>query len=429
MPDFFDFSSLKILIETSNQFCTESPWVLCSFLFILGVCVGSFLNVVALRSLKEESVVWPGSYCPRCNHALSALDNIPVLSYVLLQGKCRYCRQPISWQYPLVELLTGVIYAALAYVFLVHPIPVNNFDPFHIASFTGDNSKDLFFAIQRGIATHSTATLNSTDLGFFKFGLFAGCLSFASTLIAVTITDFREKLIPHEITYPSMVVGIIFSALIRGDFVGSMVGIGASYLIFDFLAFYGLKLYMMTHKSELEEEAKEELPESTQNYEEDQLHTEMILTLPEAREEQIEVMGGGDAVLSAVMSAYLGWQGLVLALVIGFLAGTAMGMSLLVVEMKRNNLLRECGKKCLLFSILGAVSMSALAYCLPSSIDSPISQSMMMLNFAAAGAIGGTMIGMVAVGTRVSKPFPFGPALALGGFVAMFLIPYWLPFY
>lgn len=428
MPGIFDPNFFNSLFEALNQFCSDAPIVVCSLLFILGLCVGSFLNVVALRSLKEESVVWPGSYCPQCNHALSALDNIPLISYLLLQGKCRYCRNPISWQYPLVELLTGIIYAALAYVFLVHQIHLIYFDPAQAPSFAGDTSNDLFRAIQHARLQPSSGTLDATYLGFYKYGLFAGCLAFASTLIAVTITDFREKLIPHEITYPSMVLGIIFSALIRGDFIGSMVGIGASYMIFDFLAFYGLKLYMMTHKSEMEEEEKDELPESTREYEDDQLHTEIILTLPPAKDEAIEVMGGGDAVLSAVMSAYLGWQGLVLALVVGFLAGTVMGMGLLILEMKRNNLLRECGFKCLLFSGLGAVSMSILTSLLLTSMGGQVDLKT-MLNFAVAGAIGGAMIGTVVVGTRVSKPFPFGPALALGGFVAMFLIPYWLPFY
>ena len=74
-----------------------------------------------------------------------------------------------------------------------------------------------------------------------------GMIFFACTLIAITVTDFKEKLIPHEITYPSMLIGIAFSALVRQDLLGAMAGIGASYILFDFLAFYGLKVYLHMH--------------------------------------------------------------------------------------------------------------------------------------------------------------------------------------
>ena len=70
---------------------------------LFGLFIGSFLNVVALRLLKEESIVSPGSHCPECKHPIRFYDNIPVLSYILLMGKCRNCRAEISIQYPLVE--------------------------------------------------------------------------------------------------------------------------------------------------------------------------------------------------------------------------------------------------------------------------------------------------------------------------------------
>jgi prepilin signal peptidase PulO-like enzyme (type II secretory pathway) len=80
---------------------------------VLGFTVGSFLNVLALRSLSEESLLWPPSKCPRCQHPLSPLDNIPLLSYLLLRGKCRYCQGEISWQYPAVEAFTGLTFVAI----------------------------------------------------------------------------------------------------------------------------------------------------------------------------------------------------------------------------------------------------------------------------------------------------------------------------
>lgn len=83
-------------------------------LFIIGLFVGSFLNVVADRLSKGESIVFPPSHCENCNHRLAPKDLIPVLSYLYLGGKCRYCKKPFSWQYPLVEFITGVLFAAAA---------------------------------------------------------------------------------------------------------------------------------------------------------------------------------------------------------------------------------------------------------------------------------------------------------------------------
>lgn len=92
-------------------------WVEASFLFILGLLLGSFANVVIHRLPKGESVVRPRSRCPKCGKLIAAYDNIPVLSWLLLRGKCRACQAPISIRYPLVELVTGVLFAA---IFLKH---------------------------------------------------------------------------------------------------------------------------------------------------------------------------------------------------------------------------------------------------------------------------------------------------------------------
>ncbi|TFG35223.1 MAG: prepilin peptidase, partial [Parcubacteria group bacterium] len=78
-------------------------------IFILGAMVGSFLNCVVCRIEKEESFLKGRSYCPHCKHSLSWPDLIPVLSFLILKRKCRYCGKPISWQYPLVEISTGII--------------------------------------------------------------------------------------------------------------------------------------------------------------------------------------------------------------------------------------------------------------------------------------------------------------------------------
>jgi len=78
--------------------------------FLLGLVIGSFLNVCIYRIPEGISIITPRSFCPNCRHQLSWLDNIPLLSYILLKGRCRYCGERISPQYPVVELVTGILF-------------------------------------------------------------------------------------------------------------------------------------------------------------------------------------------------------------------------------------------------------------------------------------------------------------------------------
>ncbi|MFW6413771.1 MAG: prepilin peptidase [Verrucomicrobiota bacterium] len=80
------------------------------FFFIFGACIGSFLNVVICRLPKGESLISPGSHCPRCGHHITGLENIPVISWLYLRARCRECRERISWHYPIVEIASAVIF-------------------------------------------------------------------------------------------------------------------------------------------------------------------------------------------------------------------------------------------------------------------------------------------------------------------------------
>lgn len=331
---------------------------------LLGLVVGSFLNVLALRSLAEESVFWPPSHCPSCKKNIMPWDNIPVLSYLLLGGRCRFCKCRISWQYPLVEAVTAVAFIVL---------------------------------------------VNAFGLGWQTLGM----AIFVCTLIAVTVTDFREKLIPHDITYPSMLIGIAYSAMVRKDLLGAMAGIGASYIMFDYLAHYGLKLYMHFHA---DDEAKEGEPDS-----DDSLDSELGLPGENAAYEQMEVMGGGDAVLSAVIAAYLGWQRLVAALIVGFMVGTVMGVVFLIIEMKKADLLKEVIRPTAAGIIIGFCLLGLSTFLLGATAGAV--NQVPWLQFGLMGAAGGALLGIISVGTKVSKPFPFGPALAAGAVAAIFWDP------
>jgi leader peptidase (prepilin peptidase)/N-methyltransferase len=138
---------------------------------IFGLVIGSFLNVCIYRIPRDGSIAKPSrSYCPHCNHTLSALDNIPVFSYLFLRGKCRYCKGKISPRYMIVELLTACIFAFILYRSL------------NLYKFPHD---------------------------IFLF-LIKGCI-FASFLIVISIIDFQFMLIPNKVVYPGLAVGFLFA--------------------------------------------------------------------------------------------------------------------------------------------------------------------------------------------------------------------------
>src|SRR3989304_583158 len=83
------------------------------YALLLGLVMGSFLNVCIWRLPRHESLLTPSSHCPSCGKSIAIYDNIPVVSFLLLRGRCRSCRQPISWRYPLVELANGLAYVML----------------------------------------------------------------------------------------------------------------------------------------------------------------------------------------------------------------------------------------------------------------------------------------------------------------------------
>src|SRR6056297_1519304 len=135
--------------------------ILYLIIFSIGLVIGSFLNVVIYRLPKNNSIVFPSSHCPECNTQLNYYDLIPVFSYIFLKGKCRYCGEKISLQYPIVELLTGLLFL----------------------------------------------------LDFLNYGLTSEFIIFIllmSSLIIVSFIDLKYQIIPNEITFSFIPLGLIF---------------------------------------------------------------------------------------------------------------------------------------------------------------------------------------------------------------------------
>lgn len=156
-------------------------------IFAIGLVIGSFSNVCIYRLPRNESIIFPGSHCPNCNQQIKWYDNIPLISYIILNGKCRYCDEKIPIQYPLVEFLNAALYLFLFYFY--------------------------------GLQLHTVVYM-----------------LFCSALIIITFIDLKEKIIPDVISFPFIALGFILSFMLKNisplnSLLGILVGGGSLYLV------------------------------------------------------------------------------------------------------------------------------------------------------------------------------------------------------
>jgi leader peptidase (prepilin peptidase)/N-methyltransferase len=152
---------------------------------LFGLAIGSFLNVVIVRLPEGRSLWRPGSACPACGAAIAWYDNIPVLSFLALRARCRACRVAISWQYPLIELLTGGAFL-------------------------------------------------SAYLAFGPTLRFVGATALLAALIPITVIDLKLQIIPDAISLPGVVAGVLIgvgTGAWRDSLIGALVGGGVFFAI------------------------------------------------------------------------------------------------------------------------------------------------------------------------------------------------------
>ena len=153
---------------------------------LVGLCIGSFLNVVIYRLPLGQSIVSPPSRCRNCDYLLRWFDNVPVLSWVFLRARCRKCGTPVSWQYPLVELITGALFVLVVWLTPIGPLVFSR-------------------------------------------------LLLVSILIALFGIDLEHQILPNSITLPGIVIGMLFSVIappgIKDSLIGVVVGGGILYVI------------------------------------------------------------------------------------------------------------------------------------------------------------------------------------------------------
>lgn len=248
---------------------------------LFGAVIGSFLNVCIYRLPREESVAWPASHCPSCRQGIAVYDNIPILSYLILRGRCRFCQAPISIQYPLVEAANAIGYVVV----------------------------------------------------FWMFGFTAEACAYAaltSALIVVTGTDLSHTMIPDAVTLPGILIGLLCAALVLpitvvDSFVGILVGGGLLW----FLAWISPYVFGK------------------------------------------EGMGGGDIKLMAMVGAFVGWQPVLLAIMIGSFLGSVVGVGLIAAGVMRREQYIPFGPFLAVGSILALLFHQPLLEWYWSLIDLP----------------------------------------------------------
>jgi leader peptidase (prepilin peptidase)/N-methyltransferase len=213
-------------------------WAVVTLVALVGLCIGSFLNVCIFRLPRHESVATPPSRCTSCGRTLSWFDNVPVVSWVVLRGRCRTCGARVSWMYPAVESVTALV---LVGVYLVYGL---------------------------------------TPLGVVR-------ALFACSLIVLFVTDLQQKILPDAITLPGIVVGLVCSLFLppgwRDALIGILVGGGGLFAIAE--TYYRVRGH--------------------------------------------DGLGMGDVKLLGMIGAFLGWQLVILTLVLASFAGSLAGVALL----------------------------------------------------------------------------------------------------
>jgi len=230
---------------------------------LFGLIVGSFLNVCIARIPLEISIVTPRSYCPQCKTPIRWYDNLPLVSFAVLRGRCRTCGQHISWRYPLVELLNGLLFLWAIFEF----------------GFTGE------------------AVL---------------VMALCSTLVVITFIDLDHQIIPDVITFPGMVIGLAVAPFFMSTLAVPLpFGLGiilppmgqnaAAFLnAFIGLVLGGAPLY--------------------------------LIGLLWEKLRKVEAMGGGDVKFMAMVGSFLGWKGAFLTIMLGAMAGSVVGVTLILLK-------------------------------------------------------------------------------------------------
>lgn len=256
--------------------------------FLFGTIIGSFLNVVIDRADTKESPLKGGSYCPYCQKPLKWWELIPILSFLFLKGKCSSCKHKLSWQYPLVEIITGLLFVFIAMRFLrfsfVSPYLWQNI-----------NLENILIILN------------------FLFWFY-----WVSVLIVISVYDFKKYLILNDVLIPAIIITFIWRILL-----GFLIQKNSLNILPYFFRYLGDKSFLFGYHSYF-----------SSLFLGIAFFCGLISLLAWLTKEK--AMGWGDAVLAFFLGSILGWPESLIALIIGFLIGG--GVSLILIAFKKKTM-------------------------------------------------------------------------------------------
>lgn len=338
------------------------------FVFLTGLCVGSFLNVVILRAFSNESIVLPNSKCPQCQTPLKWYHNIPILSFLILKGKCAFCEEKISLQYPIVELITGLLFTAFAI-------------------------KGIS-AIPYGMPVFGLSTVLN--------GIFI--LAFVSVFIVLAATDIKEKVIFDFHAYVLVILGLIynlfnfghlylgdkvialgkFSIGINNSLIASILGIIAGIIIMEAFARFG---YLVAGT---------------------------------------RAFGEGDTYIAAGLGAIFGWKYLLIVLLYAFIIQIVLTIPVFISKLYKNKDYKTLASFFVFFLLTFAIKflnyIESFLRVTTMRINSFIIFTVLTILLCAVGFYACKRI----LGGLKNKEnmtyLPFGPAMVASGLILLFLM-------
>jgi len=372
------------------------------FVFVIGACVGSFLNVLVWRvpRLGWGALVSPPSHCPRCKHPLAWCDNIPVLGWFFLRGRCRYCREPISIRYPIVEFTCGALFA------------------FYYAMF--------FMLHLRGMTSIAE-----------QWPMYVLLMAMIASLLAISLIDGELYLIPPEIPWFLAIAGVIVHAVIDhrqplavnvGSMAGGMAVGGAAGLLVSVLLFQTGRLKRsfpdgepvpeldeQMWKAELEFARREGLPEPQEPrvYSIREIRAELL------KEMQFLMLPMLGALLAAVLLLCVPrldawWAGLMrhdwLSGMLGAVFGALIGGFLIWVTRILGTL------------TFGKVAMGLGDVHLMFGVGAIVGAGPAAITFFLA-PFAGALVGLWNAITRSRRELPYGPYLSLAAAAVLLIYP------
>jgi leader peptidase (prepilin peptidase)/N-methyltransferase len=276
-PSIINFSSQEIMDLASNPHLIRILGTI--FAGLLGLAFGSFLNVCLSRWPAGESIVKPGSHCRNCDHTLAWWENIPLLSWLVLRGRCSNCQTPISWRYPLVELAVGALWAYSAWSTLGEPPPWLN-HPLHYP-----------------------------EGPFIELGQ----VFLLWLLVALAALDAEQLWLPNKLTIPGILLGIIQTMLVNRLFHRMFYDFGSPTPPFA--------------------------PGLLRRLAETVAAAALILLIRWLYKliRHREGIGLGDAKLMALLAAWLGLPGALLSFFLGAILGSLAALTLLAIPIARRD--------------------------------------------------------------------------------------------